>query len=1390
MRLKTLLISMLMLTGFSMANAEIVELGTADNSGVAFGLPTSNGYDYGVSQQLYWYYEVGASRELTSIAFYNNSTNEETRLIDLYLSNTTRISFDTASDWGTVTEEGKVFSGPVTFTPGEWTTITFDKPFEYDSDYNLLVTMDDNTGGYSGSFTSFMSAYTSGLYSSIQICQDGVDYNPLDMGTEAGWPYYYKNMIRFNGEEHIVGLPNGRHLPLDVYWSYTVSQQIYTYDEINKKGLINSIAFFNVGDEKTRLIDLYIVPTSVYNFSSNTDWLIPAESDKVFSGEITFKAGQWTPIRFFNPILYNGTDNLAVIMVDKTGYVDGRTGFASYTSMYNQSLFDVSDTSPYDATDGSLTSINGNMDNIKCQIRFEFDDADFVGDGGTAVDENLPTNGWYYRSLSQQIYTKEELGDAKEITSISFHNTGSELERKLDIYLVANYTTDFADGNSWIPFSESNRVYSGWVTFYEEDWTTIPLQTPFNYNGKTSVVLVVADNTDYYYDDVPFSVFTAPNKTLYIVSDDYETFPKSEDLVSVTGLVLDVKNQIKLNAVDENLARPTNLNIPDSTPYSFTLNWGGEGSQWELQYQEYGESSWKIVKGLTEPRYEITDLKAYTYYHVRLRIVYEDGSVSKWTAFDYLTSKPYPYDVAVSVAPTSATIDWKGYGESYEVRYCNASNYELLFFDDFENGFSSKGWTRIANKEYPAGVSDGWALSSENHTSTTYSFSGRYSPVSYSWTHSPYTSYDADNWLISPLVDLKGTLSFWQYVGNDDGEYCDSYEVKLSTSGNAISDFVYTLRTMAPGEPGWHEVRFDLSAYEGEKGYIAIHHLDYDKIDLRIDNFYIFNGEMNYVHTTETELTLSGLQPNTEYLYQIYNHKNGEIGADTGTLTFTTLPTNPVPYDVVVEPGVTSADISWSGFSDSYKVRYRTAEATEEVTLFFDDFDSGDFSTKGWTIHTEGEKMLEDGWMIYDTSVTGINHPHSGNCFAYSQSYNNTLGEVSTALDADNWLVTPKLDLKGVLKFWEKAQDSSWPDLYEVLLSTTGNEIADFTTTLRPMGPSSNSGWTEVEIDLSAYEGQQGYIAIHHKDNDKFWLDIDDFGLYETKVTQPAGEWQEIETTEPHVTITGLDKEATYEYQIVGIKAGQEDASTAISTFTTIIPIDIAFDAQDENTGIIAANNGQYGNVTIENYTIKKDGKWYSISLPFDVTLEGSILEGATVRQPSDAKEVDTYLIIDCLTECDKIEAGKPYLIKFDAGEDIVNPVFKDVKISDSTEPTKLYGDKIYVIPEYNKFFVGPTDDFYYTTDGNLRLARINLQKDYAMGGFTCSFYINSSLNSGLDGIGLNFGDMNILDLITGISGVKTSEEEPTTIYNVAGQRLSKTQKGINIVNGNKVLVK
>lgn len=50
----------------------------------------------------------------------------------------------------------------------------------------------------------------------------------------------------------------------------------------------------------------------------------------------------------------------------------------------------------------------------------------------------------------------------------------------------------------------------------------------------------------------------------------------------------------------------------------------------------------------------------------------------------------------------------------------------------------------------------------------------------------------------------------------------------------------------------------------------------------------------------------------------------------------------------------------------------------------------------------------------------------------------------------------------------------------------------------------------------------------------------------------------------------------------------------------------------------------------------------------------------------------------------------------------------------------------------------------------------------------------------------LDFGD----ETATAINAVEAAQNESAVIYNLAGQRLSKTQKGVNIINGKKVLVK
>ena len=65
---------------------------------------------------------------------------------------------------------------------------------------------------------------------------------------------------------------------------------------------------------------------------------------------------------------------------------------------------------------------------------------------GNSTDYNLPTHSNYDYSLTQQIYTAEEIetagGGDGTINSISFYNAGSEKTRTLEVYL-ANFFRQF-----------------------------------------------------------------------------------------------------------------------------------------------------------------------------------------------------------------------------------------------------------------------------------------------------------------------------------------------------------------------------------------------------------------------------------------------------------------------------------------------------------------------------------------------------------------------------------------------------------------------------------------------------------------------------------------------------------------------------------------------------------------------------------------------------------------------------------------------------------------------------------------------------------------------------------------------------------------------------------
>ncbi len=106
----------------------------------------------------------------------------------------------------------------------------------------------------------------------------------------------------------------------------------------------------------------------------------------------------------------------------------------------------------------------------------------------------------------------------------------------------------------------------------------------------------------------------------------------------------------------------------------------------------------------------------------------------------------------------------------------------------------------------------------------------------------------------------------------------------------------------------------------------------------------------------------------------------------------------------------------------------------------------------------------------------------------------------STTLLNDDYIISPPIALNGAsggtdFSFWAKSvTDNFGLERFEILLSTTGTAAADFT---EDIGGGEQQApvdvYTEYTADLTPYEGETVYIAIHYVAQDSFILQMDDF---------------------------------------------------------------------------------------------------------------------------------------------------------------------------------------------------------------------------------------------------------------------------------------------------------
>jgi hypothetical protein len=486
---------------------------------------------------------------------------------------------------------------------------------------------------------------------------------------------------------------------------------------------------------------------------------------------------------------------------------------------------------------------------------------------------------------------------------------------------------------------------------------------------------------------------------------------------------------------------------------------------------------------------------------------------------------------------------------------------------------------------------------------------------------------------------------------------------------------------------------------------------------------------------------------------------------------------NPTPYDAHISRATAhDATISWTGFGDSYQLAYRTAE---QKSIISQGFENG-----------------YDGWTLQEcVSGTGGNGNaaarHSGYAgFAFNSNHSST----------PQYLVSPKMAniADGTeLSFYYKNYNTGYTETFKVGYSATTDDIDAFT-----FGEEisiKNNKW--MEFQEAVPEGTR-YICIQYTSQSKTYLFVDDIEIYQP---QTVSDWNIV--TDINATLTsieGLEADTQYEFLIRSIKNRKKGNSTsdwmsaqAFKTSYALVLADDDASATTKNADLLDEFESFTTDVTLADRTLYKDGNWNTLCLPFNVTLKGSVLEGATVKKLNGEKSSleDGKMILTFEDEKEELQAGTPYIIKWDKSEDLVNPVFTGVDIS-SIRPTEVMSNdgQVSFVGQYSSFNIvesgatgeneGNKNEILLLSSGN----KLGYSKNpRTLHAFRCHFKTYSETKARSFELDFGDGEATVLTLVNSEKRIVNSE-----VYDLQGRKLNgkPTKKGLYIHNGKAVVIK
>ncbi|MBP9995167.1 MAG: choice-of-anchor J domain-containing protein, partial [bacterium] len=1097
------LILFLMLAIFGSTNllkADEVTIGDPAGATTSTNIPVYSLYNYTFSQQIYTAEEIGMAGTINSFTMWLKNATSNPRNVQIYMKNVSKAAFGSLTDWVPMSDADRVATGTINngISEPQAVTFTLTTPFEYDGESNLVICFSDVTGAWSSGVAS--KTFAGQALRALFVYRDGAAFNATD--PTAG-PDSYTGSDTYRSVVMLDITPAGG--------SVVVTPSTLDLERPNNAWM--EPAYINV---KNTNPDNMVVSTSFVTYPEMFD-----ASTMISDVELAYKEDVNVEVK---PAAgAEGTAEAAMVITFDTPEKDAVVATVN-ADFYTAAQPDVvefaqaviADTMNF-APEFSALHHNYNLPNAIEGGK----DAVYTFTLTAPKVLSAYTTGNGHVALYDTVQPKADnaLMEAASFDGVTLlpgtYYLIAESAGEFDLYVQLEDFVPLTEAPTLVaPGNGAMEVATAPTLTWELPEGTVEyrllVNTAYNLPEETSVV-------------VDWTTELAESYTLAELYGATQYFWR----VDARGADGTVMSSAKWGFTTT-ISAPTNLVADDYTIFEgddVQLEWKGgvsTGFEGEITVSDgTATDSYVPVYGLYTDAY----LKCNIVYPAEMLEEMEGGEITSMkfylstpasAAWDpahfvvYMMEVPGT-TVSAFTEPENATIVYEG--------SLNGTGSEMVVTLDtpfeYEGGNLLVGVNNTVIGTYKSCSFYGTTVSGASVQGYSYSSLSAITPTQRNFI--PKTTFVCG--------EAKGSINDRTFIG------FNLYDNDVKVNDELILEKKYTVSGLTYNMDGHHFAVTEVHS-EGESGYSNIANVqvsgngyasgivyDIDGVTPLEGITVMFNGQDEFgddveysAVTAETGFYYTELKAGN-YIAKTVHPEFASVKAeivvtyDATTTTDFILHENYNPAGAVVAEEIdeTMAKVSWSLGSMP-----GPGGAGDE---FFFGFEN---DLEGWTnIDNDG-----DGHVWYHSSEAD-NHSvlavtsHTGVGHVMGESYCNASW---LALTPDDYMVTPqKYNIGGssVFTFWACAQDVNYPaEHFGVAVSTAGNtSAADFTTvaewtltakgdrTFRKAGAKAKvrgentreGTWYQYQVDLSAYAGQQAWIAIRHFNcSDQFMMCVDD----------------------------------------------------------------------------------------------------------------------------------------------------------------------------------------------------------------------------------------------------------------------------------------------------------